>query len=235
MAEAQHTKYSAVRPDGSLIPPAKIVVEVLWTWFGVAERAFAAAPALRTVFPWSQPTRAAMASVCGTLPHSAMLHRSVSLPVSRNFYPGAAPITPPLSPTTCDDRDAILIDIEPRYSGPHDTLHADPHFAEYFPHTPVVNPKFHMQLDVDNDQTAPSTTQYGIILKQCPDGSRALKLADFEVRGTLGTCFCSNTSNPLATDALPSQGPGHLGECCLFAIASRLPKTLLKIISHSRC
>lgn len=216
-----------------------MVVEVLWTWFGVAERAFAAAPALRIVFPWSQPERAAMESVAGTLPHSAMLHRSVSLPVARNFYPGAAPITPPLSPTSCDDRDAILIDIEPRYSGPHDTLHADPHFAEYIPHTPVVNPKFHMQLDIENNQTAPSTTQYGITLKrfqpECLDGSRALRLADFEVRGTLGTYSCSNTSFPLATNAIPSQGPGHLGECCLFAIDSRLTKTLLKTILHSRC
>ncbi|KAF8350866.1 AGC/PKA protein kinase [Amanita rubescens] len=113
-----------------------------------------------------------------------MLHRSVSLPVARNFYPGAAPITPPLSPTNCDDPNAIVVDVEPRYSGPTDT---DPHFADYFPHPPAVNPKFHMQ---NQDLAAPST-QYGTILKQfeteCLDNLQPLRLADFEVRGILGT------------------------------------------------
>ena len=129
-----------------------------------------------------------------------MLHRSVSLPVARNFYPGAAPITPPLSPTNCDDRDAIVVDVEPRYSGPSDTLDTDCHFADYFP-PPAVNPKFHMQ---DQDLAAPST-QYGTILKrfetECLDNLQPLRLADFEVRGILGT-YCCYSAIAQTTDSL---------------------------------
>lgn len=51
------TKYSEVRPEASLTPPPKMVVDVLCTW-GVVDRPWVfveAIPFFRTVFPLSQP------------------------------------------------------------------------------------------------------------------------------------------------------------------------------------
>ncbi|KAK2467058.1 hypothetical protein APHAL10511_001316 [Amanita phalloides] len=108
-----------------------------------------------------------------------MLHRSVSLPVSQNFYIGPTPITPPLSPAACDDHNAIFIDVEPRYSGPCCAMDND------------SSPSHRIQQSTDTSPPTLSTTKYGHVLKhfdpQHPVIPQSLSLAEFEVRGTLGT------------------------------------------------
>lgn len=52
---ARRTKYSDVRPEGSLTPPPKIVLEVETTWPWVGRWVLVVAPPFRTVVPRNQP------------------------------------------------------------------------------------------------------------------------------------------------------------------------------------
>lgn len=125
----------------------------------------------------------------------SMLQRSISLP---SYYPhlstcpsvlSAAPITPPLSPArTSSDHDAIVVDVEPRYSGPHSAFDRD--LADYVPsYAPAISSIKQMEHNVESDAAALSKTLYGIVLKPLnttESRGPGLRLSDFEVRGTLG-------------------------------------------------
>ncbi|KAF8630411.1 hypothetical protein AX15_002962 [Amanita polypyramis BW_CC] len=121
-----------------------------------------------------------------------MFQRSVSLPSYCPCppVPLAAPITPPLSPAhSSDDHDAIVVDVEPRYSSPRTG-----DFPGYVPsYAPAITSIKQMEHKLEHDAAVLSTTQYGTVLKPFNTELRVesrglgLRLTDFEVRGTLGT------------------------------------------------
>ncbi len=101
------------------------------------------------------------------------------------------PITPPLSPGRSDDGDgAIIVDSEPRYSGPGTQLQSavpHAHFREVDARH-ARRSQQHDGMDVDTRPVAssPRPPQRHLEDEQSHLEKGTLKLTDFEVKGTLG-------------------------------------------------
>ena len=102
------------------------------------------------------------------------------------------PITPPLSPGRSDEGEtAIIVDSEPRYSGPGSQLqHSLPH-----PHLREMEAARHgrrshqqdgIEVDIRLPASSPRPPQRHLEDEQSHLEKGTLKLADFEVKGTLG-------------------------------------------------
>lgn len=143
----------------------------------------AAYPAFRST---SLPSHTALA--LSTTPDSGVFRRDSDCMLSEG------PITPPLSPTRSDDGESgIIVDAEPRYSGPGRQLEPSvprPHLLEAASH----GRRSHQQsdgMDVDPRPSAssPRPPQRHLEDEQSHLEKGSLKLTDFEVKGTLGTFF----------------------------------------------
>ena len=112
------------------------------------------------------------------------------------------PITPPLSPGRSEDGEAIIVDSEPRYSGPAGQLqHSLPH-----PHLRDMEAarrgrRSHQQEGMEVDSRAPASSprppQRHLEDEQSHLEKGTLKLTDFEVKGTLGESCALTLSRDL--------------------------------------
>ena len=101
------------------------------------------------------------------------------------------PITPPLSPGRSEDGDAaIIVDSEPRYSGPGTQLQSSVPHAHLREVDARQTRRSHQQdgMDVDARPVAssPRPPQRHLEDEQSHLEKGTLKLTDFEVKGTLG-------------------------------------------------
>ncbi|TFK86380.1 cAMP dependent protein kinase [Polyporus arcularius HHB13444] len=102
------------------------------------------------------------------------------------------PITPPLSPERSDDGDgAIIVDSEPRYSGPGGQVQPSVPPAHLREGDSRRGRRSHQQDVMDVDVRAPASSprppQRHLEDEQSHLEKGSLKLTDFEVKGTLGT------------------------------------------------
>ena len=125
------------------------------------------------------------------------------------------PITPPLSPGRSEEGEAaIIVDSEPRYSGPGSQLQT----SLSHPHLRAVEAArrgshSHQQdgMDVDTRPltSSPRPPQRHLEDEQSHLEKGTLKLTDFEVKGTLGE-FCSMTSlRPIFVMPRATTSPRH--------------------------
>ncbi len=103
------------------------------------------------------------------------------------------PITPPLSPERSDDGDgAIIVDSEPRYSGPGGQVQPSVPPAHLREGDSRRGRRSHQQDAMDVDVRAPASSprppQRHLEDEQSHLEKGSLKLTDFEVKGTLGEC-----------------------------------------------
>ena len=144
-------------------------------------------PAFRSA---SLPSHTVLA--LSTTPDSAVFRRDSDCMLSEG------PITPPLSPGRSDDGEArIVVDPEPRYSGPGAHIqHAIPH--QHLREAEIRQgrrSRQHDGMDVDMRPSAssPRPPQRHLEDEQSHLEKGSLKLTDFEVKGTLGMCQSSSS------------------------------------------
>lgn len=142
-------------------------------------------PAFRST---SLPSHTALA--LSTTPDSSLFRRDSDCMLSDG------PITPPLSPERSEDGDAaIIVDSEPRYSGPGGQV------QPAVPHAHLreggsrrgSGRRSHQQDVMEVDARAPASSprppQRHLEDEQSHLEKGSLKLTDFEVKGTLGESF----------------------------------------------
>lgn len=147
------------------------------------------------------------------IPRSGSLATSASSPAAQHVGTRGsisiadAPITPPMSPGHSEqdlgEENDIVVDAEPRYSGPASATTIEHSAADMdvdsAPHMPVVEPPSPAQ-----STGGESTAQRPLRLLEDEKvhlQKSGLKLTDFEVRGTLGTfaiplCLCTSLTLP---------------------------------------
>ena len=137
-------------------------------------------PAFRSA---SLPSHTTLA--LATTPDSAVFRRDSDCMLSDG------PITPPLSPGRSDDGDvAILVDPEPRYSGPGAPVQP-PVLHQHIAEAETRNTRRSQQhdgmdVDVRPSGSSPRPPQRHLEDEQSHLEKGTLKLTDFEVKGTLG-------------------------------------------------
>jgi len=134
-------------------------------------------PSLAVVIPHTSPVTPEASR------RPSMANSISSVRKSQAIFPDA-PMTPPLSPGHSEQGvEAIVVDVEPRYSGPERNV---PHSPTSVAATSARSETVDMDV-VEHTTTAPQRPLRLLEDEQVHLEKSGLKLSDFEVRGTLGT------------------------------------------------
>ncbi|TBU65995.1 cAMP dependent protein kinase [Dichomitus squalens] len=144
------------------------------------------------------------------------------------------PITPPLSPGRSDEGEAIIVDSEPRYSGPDGQLQPSlphPHLRDI--ETARRGRRSHQQegMDVDTRALASSPRPPQRHLEDEPSHLEkgTLKLTDFEVKGTLGT---GTFARVLLVRLRASSGQSSTSNCFALKVLRKTEVVRLRQVEH---